>query len=727
MTTINVQNTLARDIFSTFKRVPSILQSEAAECGLACITMIAQFYGDKRDLNMMRQVSSVSMRGTTLKDIITVAHHLGFRSRAIKVELEDLSKITLPAIIHWDLNHFVVLVAVSNDEIEINDPAQGKRVLSFEEASRHVTGIALEVYPTADFAPRPAGRKISFSSFLNNSAGMKHSLIVLLSLSIVLQVLAIASPYYMQTVVDDVLIYNNDALLHTLAIGFGLLLIIECATAALRKIIILSVSTRLQLHLSSSVFKHLLSLPLDYFSNRHVGDVVSRFSSLSHIREFLTTGVVSAILDGIMAVLTITVMAIYSIKLTLVVLAVIFVSLCIKAVILPFMQRITTERIALSANEQSYFMETVRAVMPIRVYQQEAHRLSHWQNKLVAMLNKDVLLGKINIGSSIANQFLFAVENLLVVYIGALLTMEHTLTIGMLLAFIAYKTRFVNAINGVINSLISYKMLNVHFDRVSDILLTKQAKNRLITRKLGLSNCHSALVSAHTDAHPILIAEQISFKFSVANELVVDALNLSVKRGESIAIVGASGTGKSTLLKCLMGLYTLTSGSITMFYNETRPPKVAAVLQDDSCLSGTIAENICCFDSAPDLEKIVTAAQLACIHEEIIAMPMQYHSLVGDMGSSLSGGQRQRILLARALYQSPDILFLDEASSHLDTVNETRINQHLNTLNITRIIVAHRPQTIAVADKVYHLKNGKLYFNSPAEVQGQITTEPYGE
>ena len=164
-----------------------------------------------------------------------------------------------------------------------------------------------------------------------------------------------------------------------------------------------------------------------------------------------------------------------------------------------------------------------------------------------------------------------------------------------------------------------------------------------------------------------------------------------------------------------------------MFYNETRPPKVAAVLQDDSCLSGTIAENICCFDSAPDLEKIVTAAQLACIHEEIIAMPMQYHSLVGDMGSSLSGGQRQRILLARALYQSPDILFLDEASSHLDTVNETRINQHLNTLNITRIIVAHRPQTIAVADKVYHLKNGKLYFNSPAEVQGQITTEPYGE
>ena len=182
MTTINVQNTLARDIFSTFKRVPSILQSEAAECGLACITMIAQFYGDKRNLNMMRQVSSVSMRGTTLKDIITVAHHLGFRSRAIKVELEDLSKITLPAIIHWDLNHFVVLVAVSNDEIEINDPAQGKRVLSFEEASRHVTGIALEVYPTADFAPRPAGRKISFSSFLNNSAGMKHSLIVLLSL-----------------------------------------------------------------------------------------------------------------------------------------------------------------------------------------------------------------------------------------------------------------------------------------------------------------------------------------------------------------------------------------------------------------------------------------------------------------------------------------------------------------------------------------------------------------
>jgi ATP-binding cassette subfamily B protein RaxB len=513
------------------------------------------------------------------------------------------------------------------------------------------------------------------------------------------------------------------------------------------------------LQLSASVFKHLLSLPLDYFAKRHIGDIVSRFGSLAHIREFLTTGVVTAVLDGVMAIITLVVMAMYSIKLSATVLVVMALYLAIRLCLLPVMKRLTTEKIALSASEQSHFMESVRAILPIRVYQQGAVRHSDWQNKLVASLNKDILLGKINIGSASANQVLFGVENLIVVYIGATLVMDNELTIGMLLAFIAYKTRFVGAIDGIVGKLIELKMLNVHFARLSDILFTAPATPQLTfdqDQRLSLSTNERSLNA--------MKAEHIGYRYSENSEWVFRNLNIAVKAGEILAIVGDSGSGKSTLLKCLMGLYPLCEGKLKHFHAaaskksesllsqqnssqpysseasfseacspqchsivERAPIKVASVLQEDTCLSGTITDNISCFEDNPSIEKIVRAAQLACLHDEIAAMPMQYFTLIGDMGSSLSGGQKQRLLLARALYQNPDILFLDEASSHLDIENEAKINAHLKSLNITRIIVAHRPQSIAIADRVLCLRNGQLHSYSPSEVPGNQMQDLPGE
>ena len=280
----------------------------------------------------------------------------------------------------------------------------------------------------------------------------------------------------MQTVVDDVLIYNNNALLDVLALGFALLLVIEIFTAVLRKLLVLSVSTRLQLQLSASVFKHLLSLPLDYFAKRHVGDIVSRFNSLSHIREFLTTGVVTALLDGLFAIITLFVMAVYSLKLTLLVVAVMTLYVALRLGVLSFMKRLTTEKIGLAASEQSHFIESMRGMLPIRVYRQEVQRQSHWQNKLVAVLNKDISLGKVNIGNDAVNKAMFGLENLAVIYVGANLVMDSTMTIGMLLAFIAYKNRFSSAIDGVVNNVIEYKMLSVHFTRLSDIVLASTLK-----------------------------------------------------------------------------------------------------------------------------------------------------------------------------------------------------------------------------------------------------------
>ena len=749
---------LSVQLFHTTKRVPVILQSEAAECGLACIAMIAQYYSDKRDLNNLRQNISVSLRGTTLKDVMRIASDLGFQTRAVKVEMEHLAQLSCPGILHWDMNHFVVLTKVTGKHIFVHDPALGKRKLSFSEASKYITGIALEVSPSDTFSPKKSAPQLGLSQFFSRAIGFKRNLLTLFALSIVLQIFALAAPYYMQTVVDDVLIYNNDALLKALAIGFTLLLVIETFTSGIRKFVILSVSSRLQLQMSASVFKHLLALPLDYFDKRHIGDVVSRFGSMASIRDFLTTGVVTAMLDGVMAVVTLVVMSLYSFKLTMVVIVIMLIYLAIRLGLLPFIKRHTTERIALAASEQSHFMESVRAILPIRVYGQEIQRHSLWQNKLVATLNKDITLGKFNIGSALANQLLFGIENLVVVYIGANLVMQGSLSVGMLLAFVAYKSRFVGAIDGIVNKFIELNMLGVHFNRLSDILLTPAAQQTKtqplhnVERSLDVHSTHNCDIPASNsissrptplnqpkaetlenstfddDALPgttALKVRSLSYRYGETNDWVFKNLTFSVKAGEIIAIIGGSGCGKSTLLKCLMGLYPASQGSIE--HSNKANPVIASVLQEDACLSGTIGQNICCFEEVPNLQKMVYVAQLACIHHDIMHMPMQYHSLVGDMGSSLSGGQKQRLLLARALYQEPDILFLDEASSHLDVGNEKQINQHLKSLNMTRIIVAHRPQSIAVADKVYRLENGTLHLCSPTEVTGSTTSDKHGE
>ena len=750
----------------TRRRVPLILQSEAAECGLACINMIAQFYGDKRDLNNLRQTLSVSMRGCTLLDIMNIGAHVGLQCRALKIEIEHLRQLTCPAILHWNMQHFVVLTHVGKNKVIVNDPAQGERTLTMSEASKSITGIALEVSLTDSFTRVSAPPTLTLKDFFVNATGFKRNLLTLITLSILLQLFVLAGPYYMQTVVDDVLVYNNGALLNALALGFALLLVIEIFTYVLRKLLVLSVSMRLQLQLSASVFKHLLSLPLDYFAKRHVGDVVSRFSSLGQIREFLTTGVVTALLDGLLAVITLVVMAVYSIKLTALVVAIMTLYIACRLGVLSFMKRLTTERIGLAATEQSHFIESMRGILPIRVYNQEVQRHSHWQNKLVATLNKDISLGKLSIGTDTVNKAMFGLENLAVIYLGALLVIDSTMSIGMLLAFIAYKTRFTSAVDGVINSIIEFKMLSVHFTRLGDIVLTQPAAHslrtspelssyNLLSQSPSFNNhdfqkpeaiVHSRSADVKTAEAEIsrctgdtskgssagaskgiaLEAKSINFQYSKASDPVFKHIDLVVHRGDIVAITGDSGCGKSTLIKCLMGLYAVSEGNVSHQHHTAQHGrcKIASVLQEDTLLNGSIADNICCFSETPCLEQVIHAAQLACIHDEIAAMPMQYHSLVGDMGSSLSGGQKQRLLLARALYQCPDILFLDEASSHLDMDNEEKINRHLKALNITRIIVAHRPQSIAIADTVYRLTHTNLQRLPPSTEETKPIENP---
>lgn len=683
-------------------RVPVIFQSEAAECGLACLCMVARYHGAGIDMTQLRQRHGMSMRGATLKGLMDIASHLSLSTRALKAEPDDLHQLTLPAILHWDLQHFVVLTKVSRRGVVIHDPARGERRLPWADVSHHFSGVALELTPNAAFSPTPPAPALTMRHFWHRITGLKRSLLVLFALSALLQIFAIAAPYYMQTVIDDVLLRQQRDLLLVLALGFGLLLCIETLTSVVRRLVILSLSSRLQLQMSANVFQHLLRLPLDFFSRRHVGDIVSRFGSLSQIREFLTTGLVTALLDGVMAAVTLVVMAIYSPTLTWIVCAIMMIYALIRLLLTPIMRKLTAERIDTAAREQSHFIESVRAIQPVRIFNQESRRHGQWQNRLVSTLNTDIRLGKWDIGAQTVNQILFGLENIIIIYVAATLVMDNVLSVGMLYAFIAYKNRFTGAIDSLISHVIDYTMLRVHFDRLSDIVFSAAEASAPVAATHSLPTPQGRLT-----------VKDLSYRYSASDAPVFSNISLEIAPGAMIAITGASGCGKTTLLKCMMGLYAPDAGEVSVdgvkvLESRWLREHVASVMQDDCCLSGTLSENICCFEDTPDLEKLVFAARMACIHDDIMAMPMQYQTLVGDMGSALSGGQLQRVLLARALYQQPAILFLDEASSNLDVTNEASINENLTALRITRVIVAHRPQTIAMADTVYSLSSEGL-------------------
>ncbi|MCV2884561.1 peptidase domain-containing ABC transporter [Aestuariibacter sp. AA17] len=706
MTTASMHSPLKYLNLGLRKQLSPQLQSEAAECGLACLAMIANYHGHDVDLIALRRRFMVSAHGMSLKQLIDTAAKLDLNSRALKLELQDLEQLNAPCILHWEMKHFVVLKRVTKKGAVIIDPASGERNVTHTELSNSFTGIALELTPTMSFVPQKERAQIGFSQLWSSIIGLKRSLGVILVLSLLLQVFGLISPYYMQLVVDDVILRSDSHLLTVLAIGFGILLIIETSTHLLRQFSVLALASKLNMQMSVNVFRHLLRLPLNYFSKRHMGDIVSRFSSMSQIRELLTNGVVSVLIDGLMGIATFVVMLVYSPKLALVALcAVLLYGLLRFSFFFPI-KRLKEEELVSAAKENSLFMESVRGIQSIKLFEKETDRQSRWQNALTDSMNKGIHISQWQFSFETLNRLLFGLENLVIIYLAAQLVMENAMTVGMLYAFISYKSRFVNAMDSLITKWIEFKMLDVHFNRLSDIVLSEQ--DPVFNRHFHEVENTNNIVAINS-----LTAKNLTFSYDNNSATTLKGVNLHIRRGESVAIVGASGCGKSTLLKCLMGLYPLSQGQVLANDNDISQlswyrRSIAAVMQDDQLLSGSILDNIVCFDNQIDMERVVKVAHFACIHHDIMHMTMQYNTLVGDMGDTLSGGQKQRIILARALYRQPDILFMDEATSHLDSDSEAHINQSIKSLAITRIIVAHRPTTINSADRVLKLTDGQL-------------------
>lgn len=694
----------ALDLFKG-RRLPVVIAAEAAECGLACMTMIARWHGHDVDLNGLRQRSGLSISGASLRTLMQMADGLGLAPRALKVELDALPKVKTPAVLHWDLNHFVVLAKAGARSITIHDPAHGKRVLSHEEASRHFTGVVLELSPADEFKAIEDRRPVRLTSLWSKMEGFWASFGQIIALSLVLQVAVFAAPFFNQLVIDEAIARADLDLLAVLAVGFGLLGLIQVGLTALRAYALQVIGQLMSFQMIGNLVRHLLRLTTGFYEKRHVGDILSRIQSTRPIQDALTRGMATVAIDGLMAVIALVILFFYSGLLTMIVLASLALSLIVTFAFYPVTRHRSEEAIVAQAKESTHMIESVRASRTLRLMGREAEREAAWRNLFAEAVNANFSVARFDIIKSAAQGAITTVQTIAVVYLAARMIINGDgFSVGMLFAFLSFRQTFTDRVLALINEAFNFRLLTLHLERIGDIV--------------------------HADREPVPAAEPpedapapkgaieargLRFRYGAGDRFVLEDADLSVGAGEFLAITGASGGGKSTLLKLLLGLYEPTDGEILL---DGEPPSrtgwrawrrhIGVVAQDDQLLSGTLADNIAFFDPDMDMARVHEAARQARVHDDIMAMPMQFLSLVGDMGSALSGGQRQRVLLARALYRQPSILILDEGTANLDAATEAEIADTIAAMPITRIVVAHRPALVERADRMVEVKGGRI-------------------
>ncbi len=650
----------------------------------------------------LRQRFPVSLKGARLGQLIHIAQQLGFQARALRLDLSDLRKLVLPCILHWDLTHFVVLAGLRRGKAIILDPASGERRLSLEEFSRHFTGIALELTPAPGFLPRKANPAVSFRELLGSVHGLRRAVASLLAMSLALQLFAVLAPMLMQWIVDQVLVAADRDLLTVLGIGFVLALLLQVGTAFLRGRLVIWLSSRLGLQWTGNVFAHLLRLPLQFFERRHLGDIVSRLGSVQAIQRLLTTAFVETVIDGLMAAVTLALMLAYSWKLALATLLAVGLYLAIRTACYRAARDRTEQQLVAAARQQGCLLESLRGIQSLKVAGTESQRRSAHANLMVETVNHEVRLAYFTLNFSSASQLVFGCERIAVIWIGAGLAMANVFSVGMLIAYLAYRDQFSQRVAALVDRWMELRMLRLHGERLADVVLTEPEDQRCLREPMQPVEAR-------------IQVEGLSYRYSKDEPWVLRSCSFNVEPGESVAIVGASGCGKTTLVKLLLGLARPGSGRVRVGGQDMHDMGLrnlasfaAAVMQDDQLFAGSIADNISAFDPDADPARVESAARLAAMHDAVAAMPMGYQSLIGDMGSFLSGGQKQRLLLARALYRNPRILILDEATSHLDVVTERLVSAAVRKLKLTTLIVAHRPETIAAADRVLLMDGGRI-------------------
>lgn len=685
------------------RRVRFVRQTSNVECAFACLAMVASYFGLPADLRTLRQLSPPSVRGTTLKNLIAMAKQVGISARPVSVELELLDRLALPAILHWDMSHFVVLERVGPRGLLVHDPRVGTRTLDWEEVSNSFTGVALECRLAT---PRPLGDvflPVRVRDLWNGSFGLVSSLSHAVILSGLIQGALLVTPYLISVSLSGSLEkYDSATLDRLIALFLGLAAFVFVASL-LRSQALRFTGSAISFHISSNIADRLFRLPIHWFEKRHSVDILAKFQTVAPIRAALTDTAITGIFDSLLVISSGLIMVIAFPRLGMISISALSLYLCFKAANASRTRLAHNGRVAAAAKEQAVLLESLRGVRIVRLHGGELARNLIWQETLIDSINAESRVAMLaSLEQSVA-MLIVALEAAISLWAAVHLMWEGHLSLGQLFAFNAYKSQFLLRGASMGDAIFGARLTSVYLDRLSDVLYEKEDPS------------FGEEPKNERPFHGALSLENISYAYHATDLPVLTDLSATFAAGAHIAITGPSGCGKSTLVKIILGLDYPTRGRVLVdneeiesFGYDNYRKSVAGILQTDMIFDGTIAENIALFSDSIDYNEIAQAAESAAVSSFIEALPMQYDTLVGDMGSALSGGQVQRILLARALYRKPSLIVLDEATSHLDASLERDVSQAISKLGITRIVIAHRAETIAAAETVYCLRDGKL-------------------
>ena len=687
---------------SGLRRLPVLRQATMSECGLACVAMIAAYFGDGSDLNAIRRRHGVSMKGATLDSIVRLGASMHLSARAVRCDLAELRRLKMPCILHWEFNHFVVLRKVTRRRIVIHDPACGLVRAPLDEAGRKFTGVALELAPSSEFRRRPEVRALRLRDLLVVDESFASSISVAVVFALLSELLLLATPFYMQTVIDQVLGRGDTELLTTLVLGFGILAAFQLLAGIMRQLTFQFLAQITVFSLSTRVLRHLLHLPISWFRARSLGDIQQRMQSLAGIQAFITQSAPGLFLDGVFLLFVSALMLAYEPGLVLLVFSAGMLYALWRTVIFRTTLEQSNKLVRADAAAQTHLLESLRAAQSIKMMNGEAQRAEDWQNRFVSRINTQIRIGNLATADQAVYRGLFQALHLGIVFLLARNVLDGGMSIGRMSAFVAYSGMFATRVGGIINRVFEYRLLKVPLDRLADIVF---AENEPYSAGPVDAACFGGAVQA----------QELCFSFTGADSPIIENCSLRVGTGEFVAIRGRSGSGKSTFLRLLAGTEVPTSGAL---YYDARPSRdwplsvvrkqVATVFQDDALIAGSIASNIALFDRTFDRQRVRDAARQAVIDADIEQFPMGYETPVGDLGSVLSTGQVQRILFARALYRRPSLLLLDEFTSGLDENTEQLLVAELRRLPATRIVVTHSAAVLRAADRVFELDGGRL-------------------
>jgi len=683
------------------RSVPMIYQAESSECALACLAMVGARHGMDIPLLELRERFPISLKGSTLRDVVELADKMELDARSVRCEMSDLPRLQLPALLHWDFEHFVVLVAARGDIATIHDPAHGVLRLRLADVSHHFTGIAVELAPRPACTVQRVDKRFTLAALLRHSRGVFGYAGQVLWITLFLELFALLSPLLLKTVIDTGLARQDMGFIAAITAGFAGVALLHGAVALARDYVLLHFGSSFNAQFMGMLIQRMMRLPLGFYAKRSIGDLVDRYQSTNAVRQILTGALPRVLLDGLIALVALGIIFAMSPALAGIALGTFVLYLAVRLCLFKRMRQLTEEAVKARSEENSHVIETLRGMQPIKIFAKEHERLGAWSNHYSRLVNADIRAGLMASLQGASKVTLLGLDMAASVYVGATQVAAGSISLGLLFALFVYKAHFATKAMALAEQTMELRLVGLHMDRLSEIAVSPIEQDPAESRG----------VPERMKQDFTIELVDISARFAPQEKPVLRNVSLKVQQGDFIALTGPSGSGKTTLFKALLGLLELESGQIRINGEDIQGYDLqqyrrlfGVVMQEDMLLSGSILDNIAFFASSPDETRARHCADAALILDDIEAMPMKFNSRIGDLGSTLSGGQKQRILLARALYHEPRILLLDEGTANLDEALERRLLDNLAGLGITCVSIAHRPETIRRANRVYHVE-----------------------